>query len=41
MIDVDIKIYVKDVVEMVVKRMKDKEGVKEGDVFRMKYWLYV
>lgn len=33
-IDVDTKTHAKDAVETVVKRMKDKEGVKEGDVFR-------
>ena len=33
-IDVDTKVAAKDAVEVVVRRMKDKEGVKEGDVVR-------
>lgn len=24
-----------------MKRVEDKEGTKEGDVFRMRHWLYV
>lgn len=39
-IDADTKLYAKDAVETVVKRMKDKEGAKEGDVFRLRHWLY-
>lgn len=39
-IDVDTKSHAKDAVETVVKRMKDKEGAKEGDVFRLRHWLY-
>lgn len=38
-IDVDTKMNAKDAVERVVKRMKDKEGCKDGDVVRFKYWL--
>ncbi|KAK8847337.1 hypothetical protein IAR55_005194 [Kwoniella newhampshirensis] len=37
--DVDTKSAAKDAVETVVKRMKDKEGVREGDVARMRHWL--
>ncbi|WWD21428.1 hypothetical protein CI109_105913 [Kwoniella shandongensis] len=37
--DVDTKTAAKDAVETVVKRMKDKEGVREGDVARMRFWL--
>jgi len=33
-IDVDTKVAAKDAVEVVVRRMKDKEGVKDGDVVR-------
>lgn len=40
-IDVDTKTHAKDAVETVVKRVEDKEGTKEGDVFRMRHWLYV
>lgn len=39
-IDVDTKSHAKDAVETVVKRMKDKEAAKEGDVFRLTHWLY-
>lgn len=40
-IDIDTKSLAKDAVETVVKRMKDKEGAKEGeDVFRLRHWLY-
>ncbi|WVF69942.1 hypothetical protein IAT40_004727 [Kwoniella sp. CBS 6097] len=38
-IDVNTKTSAKDAVETVVRRMRDKEGVKEGDVARMRYWL--
>jgi len=38
-IDVDTKFGAKDAVERVVKRMKDQEGVKDGDVVRFKYHL--
>lgn len=33
-IDVDTKVAAKDAVEVVVRRMKEKEGVKDGDVVR-------
>lgn len=33
-IDVDTKVAAKDAVETVVRRMKDKEGVREGDIMR-------
>jgi hypothetical protein len=35
-VDVDTKISAKDAVEVVVRRMKDKEGVNDGDLLRMK-----
>lgn len=38
-IDVETKINAKDAVETVVKRMKDKEGVKEADVARFRAWI--
>ncbi len=37
--DVDTKTAAKDAVEVVVRRMKDREGVREGDVVRFKGWL--
>ncbi|WVQ83383.1 hypothetical protein IAT38_005524 [Cryptococcus sp. DSM 104549] len=40
-IDVDTKRAAKDAVETVVKRMKDKEGVREGDVFKARHWLFI
>lgn len=33
-IDVDTKVAAKDAVEIVVRRMKEREGVKDGDVMR-------
>lgn len=38
-IDVDTKVAAKDAVEVVVRRMKDKEGVKDGDVLRYRVGL--
>ncbi|ODN85251.1 hypothetical protein L198_07574 [Cryptococcus wingfieldii CBS 7118] len=38
-IDVETKRNAKDAVETVVKRMKEKEGTREGDVFRVRWWL--
>ncbi len=38
-IDVDTKTAAKDAVEVVVRRMKDREGVRDGDVVRFKGWL--
>jgi hypothetical protein len=38
-IDVDTKIGAKDAVERVVKRMKDHEGVRDGDVVRFRVGL--
>jgi hypothetical protein len=38
-IDVDTKIAAKDAVEVVVKRMKEREGVKDGDVMRYRNTL--
>jgi hypothetical protein len=37
--DVDTKIQAKDAVEVVVRRMRDREGVREGDVVRWKHWI--
>ena len=37
--DVDTKTAAKDAVERVVRRMKDREGVRDGDVVRFKAWL--
>lgn len=37
--DVETKSAAKDAVEVVVRRMKDREGVREGDVVRWKRWL--
>jgi len=37
--DVDTKVAAKDAVEVVVRRMKDKEGVKDGDVVRYRTGL--
>ncbi|WVQ76102.1 hypothetical protein IAR50_005742 [Cryptococcus sp. DSM 104548] len=37
--DVETKRNAKDAVETVVKRMKEKEGTREGDVFRVRWWL--
>lgn len=38
-IDVDTKVAAKDAVEVVVRRMKEKEGVKDGDVVRYRGML--
>ena len=38
-IDVDTKTAAKDAVEVVVRRMKDREGVRDGDVMRFRGWL--
>lgn len=38
-IDVDTKVAAKDAVEVVVKRMKEREGVKDGDVMRYRNTL--
>lgn len=38
-IDVETKMAAKDAVEVVVRRMKDREGVKDGDVGRWRLWL--
>lgn len=38
-IDVNTKVAAKDAVEVVVRRMKDKEGVKDGDVLRYRVGL--
>lgn len=38
-LDVDTKVAAKDAVEVVVRRMKDKEGVKDGDVVRYRTGL--
>lgn len=37
--DVETKSAAKDAVEVVVRRMKDREGVRDGDVVRWKRWL--
>jgi hypothetical protein len=37
--DVDTKVAAKDAVEVVVRRMKEKEGVKDGDVVRYRTML--
>jgi len=37
--DVDTKSAARDAVEVVVRRMRDKEGVRDGDVTRFKSWL--
>lgn len=38
-IDTDTKAAAKDAVEVVVRRMRDREGVKDGDVVRFTNWL--
>ena len=38
-IDVDTKTAAKDAVEVVVRRMKDREGVRVGDVIRFTSWV--
>ena len=38
-IDAQTKIAAKDAVEVVVRRMKDREGVRFGDVVRFRAWL--
>jgi hypothetical protein len=38
--DVETKVQAKDAVEVVVRRMRDKEGVREGDVVRWKNWIH-
>ena len=38
-VDVDTKASAKDAVEVVVRRMRDKEGVRDGDVTRFRSWL--
>ena len=38
-VDVDTKAAARDAVEVVVRRMRDREGVKDGDVARFKGWL--
>jgi hypothetical protein len=38
-IDTDTKSAARDAVEVVVRRMRDKEGVREGDVARFRSWL--
>lgn len=37
--DVETKVQAKDAVEVVVRRMRDKEGVRDGDVVRWKSWI--
>ena len=37
--DVDTKTAARDAVEVVVRRMRDREGVRDGDVVRFKAWL--
>lgn len=38
-IDIETKAAAKDAVEVVVRRMRDREGVRDGDVVRWKNWL--
>ena len=37
--DVDTKASARDAVEVVVRRMRDREGVKNGDIVRFRHWL--
>ncbi|KAI9636469.1 uncharacterized protein MKK02DRAFT_25188 [Dioszegia hungarica] len=39
MMDTDTKTAAKDAVEVVVRRMRDREGVRDGDVARWRAWL--